>query len=73
MAVRTITKAQEAHDEDWHGNNAAFSCPLCRKVFIVSAMLKEKNEPQRGMRKCPNCRKSTGYIDKSSARIEWPN
>jgi hypothetical protein len=26
-------------DEDWEGNNVAFTCPLCKKVFIVSAHL----------------------------------
>jgi len=73
MAARTIDKEHKARDEDWYGNNAAFSCPLCGKVFIVSAMLRDKGEPRKGMRKCPGCRESTGYVDKASARIEWPN
>jgi hypothetical protein len=26
-------------DADWLGNNAAFTCPKCKKVFIASGML----------------------------------
>jgi L-amino acid N-acyltransferase YncA/ribosomal protein S27E len=42
--------------EDWLGNNIAVTCPLCRKVFVVSAHL------NRGGRKCPNCGKSTALV-----------
>jgi hypothetical protein len=31
--VRHIDKDHIACDEDWDGNNAAFSCPIRRKVF----------------------------------------
>lgn len=56
--------------EDWVGNNAAFSCPQCGKVFLVSALL------HRNGRACPACGKSTGRVEggrKSggTAWIEW--
>lgn len=59
-------------DEDWEGNAAAFTCPHCSKVFIVSG-----TRIHSGKRKCPNCKNSTGYCDikgkKSggTARLEW--
>lgn len=44
---------------DWYGNNAAFTCPHCNKVFIVSALLNKQG------RECPKCSKSTGHINGS--------
>lgn len=72
MAVRHIDKDHPAFDEDWDGNNAAFSCPVCRKVFLVSEYM------HSGKRPCPNCNGSVGYVvggknSGGSARIEWPN
>lgn len=72
MAVRHIDKDHPGADEDWDGNNAAFSCPICRKVFLVSQYM------HGGKRACPSCSKSTGYVEggKNSggtARIEWLN
>jgi hypothetical protein len=72
MAVRNIDKDHQARDEDWDGNNAAFSCPVCGKVFLVSGHMHD------GKRDCPGCKKSTGYVvrgkkSEGSARIEWPN
>lgn len=58
---------------DWHGNNAAFSCPMCSKVFVVSGFLAE-GANGRG---CPGCGKSIGFVsgsfreEGSQARIEW--
>jgi hypothetical protein len=43
--------------EDWLGNNIALSCPLCRKVFVVSGLL------NRGGRKCPKCGNSVGVVE----------
>lgn len=70
MAIREIDRRTPAQDEDWEGNNAAFSCPVCGKVFIVSEML------HRAGRECPSCRKSKatiqgGRLSGGSARIEW--
>lgn len=58
--------------EDWEGNNAAFTCPLCGKVFIVSGRI------HRGKRKCPDCGESTGVVvggKKTGGRasISWPS
>ncbi len=41
---------------DWLGNNAAFTCPLCNKVFIVSSAFHKKPRP------CPKCKKSKAYV-----------
>jgi hypothetical protein len=59
-------------DADWNGNNAAFTCPVCSKVFIVTSF----NELGRIGLKCPGCGKSTAYCTGSAAkggeaRIEW--
>ena len=59
-------------DADWNGNNAAFTCPVCSKVFIVSAF---NNLGLLGLQ-CPGCGKSTAYITGSAAecgeaKIEW--
>ena len=55
---------------DWEGNNAAFTCPLCHKVFIVSGII------HRGGRDCPECQGSHGRVvggkrKGGSAYIEW--
>lgn len=72
MEVRNIDPDIMTHNEDWEGNNAAFSCPVCGKVFLVSALM------HKGARQCPSCHKSTGYVvggkkTGGSARIEWSN
>jgi hypothetical protein len=36
MPTRELNPNAIGRDEDWEGNNAAFRCPLCQKVFIVS-------------------------------------
>jgi hypothetical protein len=59
-------------DADWNGNNAAFTCPVCSKVFIVTAF----NDLGRIGLQCPGCGKSTAYVTGSAAkggeaRIEW--
>ncbi|MCH8275624.1 MAG: hypothetical protein IH851_12635 [Armatimonadetes bacterium] len=70
MPKRELKPEQLASDEDWHGNNAGFCCPVCGKVFLVSALLDKKG------RSCPACGKSTGYVRGGSksggtAHIEW--
>jgi hypothetical protein len=72
MPVIQIDQDAIAHDLDWEGNNAAFTCPLCKKVFIVSAHMHE------GERQCPGpgCGKSTGRVlggkkSGGSASITW--
>ena len=79
MAVRNIDPDIQARDEDWEGNNAAFSCPVCGKVFIVSSHMHiVSSHMHEGTRECPSCHKSTGYVvggkkSGGSARIEWKN
>ena len=55
MRVKTTTPDDK--ENDFVGNNAAFTCPYCSNVFIVSGLI------HRGKRKCPNCEKSTGYVE----------
>ncbi len=70
MTSRTLDPNNLGHNEDWDGNNAAFACPVCQKVFIVSGYMHE------GERACPNCEKSTARIkggknSGGSASISW--
>lgn len=37
MRIRVLDPNALGHDEDWEGNNAAFRCPVCAKVFIVNS------------------------------------
>ena len=57
MPTKQLNPSNLGRDEDWEGNNAAFKCPHCGKVFIVSG------EIHNGKRDCPECGKSTGYCD----------
>ena len=51
MATRFVDRDAIGHDEDWQGNNAAFTCPACKKVYIVSArMHAEVGLPYSGVR-----------------------
>lgn len=59
-------------DADWNGNNAAFTCPVCSKVFVVSSF---NNVGRLGLH-CPGCGNSTAYVTGSAASgceawIEW--
>ncbi len=70
MARRDIDPDRPARDEDWQGNNAAFACPVCGRVFVVSELL------HREGRNCPECGRSKGTVkggrqSGGSARIEW--
>ena len=47
--------------EDWLGNNAAFECPVCGKVYVVSSFLKHE-------RPCPGCGKSRGSVTGAKGR-----
>lgn len=73
MVIRAIDPDAMRSDEDWAGNNAAFTCPECNRVFIVSAMIHKTGRP------CPHCGKSVGHVrggqksNGSSAYIEWPD
>lgn len=62
---------------DWIGNNAAFTCPLCGHVFIVTTM--SNIHGQGGQRDCPNCLQSRAHVGggrldpQAEAFIEWPD
>jgi len=66
MRTRKLTKNALGHLEDFRGNNIAFNCPVCGKVFIVSGLSDKKG------RDCPNCGKSRGFVDErgENASIE---
>ncbi|MBA7638414.1 hypothetical protein ES703_46070 [subsurface metagenome] len=74
MPIRQLDPENLGHDEDWEGNNAAFRCPCCGKVFIVSG-----SRVHGGERRCPEpeCAKSIGRCDIKGrkgggvASIEW--
>jgi transcription elongation factor Elf1 len=73
MPTRSIRLGAFQRDEDWQGNNAAFTCPLpdCGKVYIVSALIDKKG------RKCPACGLSKALISAAQSKggkawIEWP-
>ena len=77
MAIRNLDPYHLGIDEDWEGNNAAFRCPVCGKVFIVNS-----TRMHNGQRKCPGCRKSIARITGgpaagkrggAKASIEWPD
>ena len=69
MPIKYFDHDHKDSTADWHGNNAAFTCPVCSKVFVVSSLI-DKNG-----RKCPACNKATAFVTGSSktgeARIEW--
>ena len=70
MQIRRLDSMNLKKEEDWEGNNAAFTCPKCEKVFIVSAII------HRHGRQCPACGKSIGRVKggrKSDgiANIQW--
>lgn len=72
MPRRDLDPENLADSEDWAGNNAAFTCPVCGRVFLVS------NSPliHKGERACPGCGKATGFVkggakSDGEAWIEW--
>lgn len=70
MNTRILEFDKLSKNEDWEGNNAAFKCPHCEKIFIVSSLI------HKGKRSCPECGKSTGYCKGGrrkggKAKIEW--
>ena len=72
MTKTTIYFNANTKNEDRTGNNAAFTCPVCGKVFLVSRF----SHREIG-HSCPWCGKSKGYApngdsDLNRAYIEWP-
>jgi hypothetical protein len=73
MERRFIRPGHFEKDEDWLGNNAAFTCPMpdCGKVYIVSVFLHKEG------RDCPTCGHSRAFVTETQSKggeawIEWP-
>jgi len=78
MPTKILDQDNLGMDEDWVGNNAAFRCPHCGKVFLVSGTrIHGGDKTHPSSRKCPNCGKSTGRCtilgkpSGGSASLEW--
>ena len=56
MARITLDTDDLPLNADWEGNNAAFTCTACGKVFIVSGLVHKKG------RRCPKCQRSVGHV-----------
>jgi hypothetical protein len=61
---------QQELDSDWVGDTAAFTCPECRQVFIVIAVLHKNG------RMCPRCQNSAARVvgsrdSNGTAAITW--
>ena len=65
MPVRFLDRNDKGANIVWNGNNAAFTCPVCSQVFIVSGFSDKKG------RACPVCKKSIAFITDIEAKIEW--
>lgn len=65
--VEKIEISANDQKNDVHGNNAAVTCPVCGKVFIISDFL------DKGVRVCPQCKLATGHItqDPPHAWVEY--
>jgi len=77
MQIKELDPLHLGIDEDWEGNNAAFRCSVCNKVFIVSdTRMHAGPHGEKGYRKCPACSKSIGRVkggrkSGGTATIEW--
>ena len=56
-ATKSLNPTDLGLKEDWVGNNAAFTCPSCGNVFIVSGPLHRKG------RACPECGQSRAFVE----------
>jgi uncharacterized Zn finger protein (UPF0148 family) len=63
--MKTRDLNPELQTEDKAGNNIALTCPVCRKVYIVSEFI------HGGERACPKCNKSKGLVKGDKAQIYW--
>ena len=45
VAVKHIDRNAIGHDQGWEDNNAAFTCPTCKIVFIVSGLIASSSAP----------------------------
>jgi hypothetical protein len=73
MPTRYLKVDNSEKDAFWHGNNAAFACPCCGRVFLVSAHM----SPHGLHCPPPGCGRSYGYVEGGRdsdgiAVISWP-
>jgi hypothetical protein len=77
IPIKVLNPNDLERGEDWEGNNAAFTCPICQKVFIVSdTRIHIGSQKEKGCRKYPTCLKSVvrvngGRKSGGTASIEW--
>src|ERR1017187_764990 len=55
MKTKKLNARQPGLKADWLGNNAAFECPVCGKVYLVSGFINP-------VRTCPGCGQSHGHV-----------
>ena len=55
MKTKNLNARQPGLKEDWLADNAAFECPVCGKVYLVSGSLNP-------VRVCPGCGQSHGHV-----------
>jgi Zn finger protein HypA/HybF involved in hydrogenase expression len=56
MPVRELDPNNLSEFEDWIGNNAAFRCDACERVFVVSGFLHKHG------RLCPHCKNTKAFV-----------
>lgn len=73
MPTRFLKADNSEVDAYWYGNNAAFTCPCCKRIFLVSGYMNE-----HGLH-CPppGCGRSYAYVrggrdSGGIAVITWP-
>ena len=52
---RHLDPKQNSTTDDWVGNNAAFTCDKCGKVYLVSGLLHKNG------RACPQCGQTKAF------------
>jgi len=67
MESKILETDKMPKEADYHGNNAAVTCPVCGKIFVVSKLI------DKGKRVCPVCGKATASIseDGKQVKVEW--
>ncbi|MCK8603640.1 hypothetical protein [Desulfoferrobacter suflitae] len=77
MSIKNLDPNGLEQNKDWEGNNAAFTCPVCQKVFIVSdTRMHVGPRKEKGYRKCAACARSWDRVtgerkSGGTASIEW--
>jgi hypothetical protein len=67
VSARMIDRNSIGLDQDWEESNAAFTCPVCTKIFIVIALFHQDG----GSTQIP-CDKSSGSGQARGVMRPWP-